>query len=144
MAIFNPNWAGSFSVRLLGTRYLKNYTDNTLTAPIDTAGENSGDGPAEWRWNASLTYNLEPFSGTLAARGVSSGVYDNAMIECTVGCPTATIDHQTINENDIDGAVYFDLSLNYTFMLGNGDSNMEAFFNIKNIFNKDPVIVAGG
>ncbi len=36
-------------------------------------------------------------------------MYSNAMIECTTGCPEATIANPTINENDLAGAIYLDL-----------------------------------
>ncbi len=47
---------GNLTLRALGTHYIKNYTDNTITLPTDTAGQNTGGGPASWRWNTSLTY----------------------------------------------------------------------------------------
>jgi outer membrane receptor protein involved in Fe transport len=145
LSIFNDGWDGNFVVRVLATRFLKNYTDNTLTMPLDTAGQNTGGGPPDWRWSASLGYNNDPFTATVTARGVSSGVYGNNFIECTSGCPVSTIDHPTINDNHIPGATYFDLSLSYTILTGRNESlQMQTFFNVRNITNKDPVIVAGG
>jgi outer membrane receptor protein involved in Fe transport len=140
---------GNLVFRALGTHFLENYTNNTLTLPTDTAGQNTGGGPADWRWNASLTYDVNPISGTFNARGVSSGTYGNAFIECTSGCPVSTTDHPTISTNHLPGAVYFDVSLKYSLMVGQGEGNgeeteVQAFLNVRNITNKDPVIVAGG
>ncbi|HEY4368038.1 MAG TPA: TonB-dependent receptor [Steroidobacteraceae bacterium] len=147
MSIFSNSLSGDFMIRLLATNFLKNYTDNTVSLPLDVAGQNTaGTGSTpDWRWTASFTYNLEPFSATLAARGVSAGTYGNNFIECSSGCPVSTIDHPTINDNHIPGATYLDLSLSYTMLLGKDESTqMQTFFNIRNITNKDPVIVAGG
>jgi len=141
MDIFGIGLPGDFALHGIATRYLKNYWDDTLTEPTDSVGENAGSGPPKWRWNASFTYNLMPFSGTFAARGISSGVYSNKNIECTSGCPAYTSAHPTINNNHLAGAVYFDLSLNYTI---GDDDTLETFLNVKNLTNKDPVIVAGG
>src|SRR5687768_8280879 len=54
-------------LRALASHYLKNFRDTGLTAPTDTAGENSGGGPASWRWQAAATYDGAPFSATLTA-----------------------------------------------------------------------------
>lgn len=145
MSIFNADWNGTFRLHGLATHYMKNYTDDTLTPPRDSSGQNAGDGPPDWRWNASLTYDLSRFSGTLSARGVSSGVYNNAFIECTSGCPVSTTANPTINNNQIDGATYYDMALNYTILDGVlNNSKVELFANVRNVFNKDPEVVANG
>jgi outer membrane receptor protein involved in Fe transport len=145
LSTFNSGWGGDLLLRALGTHFLKNYTNNTLTPPLDTAGENVVAGTPSWRWNASITYNNEPVSATFMARGVSAGVYGNNFIQCTAGCPASTIDNPTINDNHLAGAIYFDLSLGYTMQVGHGDdASLEMFLNIRNLANKDPVIVAGG
>ena len=145
LSVFHDSFNGDLVVRALATHFIKNYTNNTLTLPIDSAGQNTGGGPPKWRWNTSVTYSNNPFSGTFSARGVSAGTYGNNLIECTSGCPTSTIDHPTININHISGAVYFDVAMSYTLMMGSGASTeVQTFFNVRNLTNKDPVIVAGG
>jgi len=73
-------------------------------------------------------------------RGLSGGTIDNAYIECTTGCPLSTSTHRTIDNNHIDGQFWFDLSTSYKFEVGDA-SEVEAFLNIKNIFNSDPTLV---
>ena len=136
-------WDGDLTLRFLATHFIKDYSDNGINTPTDTAGENTSSGPPSWRWNGSMNYTYEDFGISLNARGISSGVYSNAFIECTSGCPTSTVANPTISENDIAGAVYFDASLNYKFLLAE-TTEAEAFFNVKNIMNTDPVLVAGG
>ena len=114
---------------------------------IDGRGVNSDEGgiglgsalsAPKYRFLTSLTYDLDPVSVGLTMRGVSSGVYNNAFIECDGDCPAATSLHPTINENDIDGANYFDLSFSYKMEMG------EVFFVTENLLNEDPALVAGG
>lgn len=145
LSTINSGLDGTLTVRALATRFLKNYTNNTLTLPLDTAGQNTGGGPPDWRWSASVGYGNDPYSATFTARGVSSGVYGNNFIECTSGCPASSVDYPTISNNHIAGATFFDLSFSYTALAGSDDSmQVQTFINVKNIANKDPVIVAGG
>jgi outer membrane receptor protein involved in Fe transport len=138
------DWGGNLTIRALATHYLKNYSNNVVTPPTDSVGQNSGSGPAHWRWNANVDYDNEALSVGLGARGVSAGVYSNTNIECTSGCPTSTVANRTVNVNYLPGAVYFDFSLSYKIVNEGPANSVEAFLNIKNIANTDPVIVAGG
>lgn len=137
---------GTVILRALATRFLENYRNDTVSVPTDTAGENYGtNGSPDWRWSAMLGYDNDTFGLSLTARGVSAGVYSNAMIECQTNCPAATIANPTINENDLAGAVYLDLAATYEWLTGeNDDTVVEFFLNVKNIANKDPVIAVGG
>ncbi len=135
-----PLGRGDLMARVLGTRYLKNETDDGVNPSRDTAGQNTAGGPPDWRWTAMLNYSLEPMNVNLTARGVSSGVYDNRFIECTSGCPTSTINNVTVTENDIKGQVFFDVSFNYDVSLGAADMNL--FLNVRNVLDSDPRVVA--
>src|SRR5690606_22471256 len=134
---------GDLSARVLASHYIENYRDDTLTAPTDTAGENYGGGPPDWRYSLSLNYQREALALGLRARGVSSGVYGNSFIECQADCPTSTIEHPTIKSNKLKGALYLDLSASYTFALGE-QAELQTFLNVSNLANKDPVIAVGG
>ena len=137
------SWNGDFAVRALATHYLENYSSNGINKPTDTAGQNTGNGPPSWRWNASLSYTNALVTLDLTARGVSSGVYLNSNVECTSGCPVSTSDNRTINDNRIPGAIYFDTSLTYKFGIGE-KAGGELYLNIRNLANKDPAIVGTG
>jgi outer membrane receptor protein involved in Fe transport len=121
-----------------------------LTPPLDVSGVNTSTGTPKWRWNASLTYSLNPFTATLAARGVSAGKYANNLIECSSGCPVGrqppeTLNYPTINDNHLAGEIFFDLSVGYTVPMGKDDnSELNLFLNVRNLTNRDPVIAAGG
>ena len=135
------SWNGDLSLHGTATRYIKNYSDNGIDEPTDTAGENGGNNPPDWRYTVSLSYDNDTIRSSLTARGVSSGVYSNSYVECTTGCPRSTIAHRTIDKNDIAGAMYWDASVTYRFGIGE-DTAAEAFLNVQNIANKDPAVVA--
>src|SRR5262249_32848371 len=101
-------WAGNIGLHGNATLYFKNYTNNGLSTPTDSAGQNAGGSPPDWRFTATLSYNLDPVTASFTGRAVSSGTYNNSWITCTSGCPTSTIDNMTINDNHIAGAFYMD------------------------------------
>jgi iron complex outermembrane receptor protein len=147
MSVFNADWGGDLIIRGLATHYLRDYQDNSLAPPTNTVGANisgTNGGPPKWRWNVTASYINDPLNVTFAARGVSAGTYGNNLIECSISCPVSTVNNPTINSVNIAGAVYFDASISYKFDLGESGSRMEVFFNVKNLFDRDPAIVAGG
>ncbi|MGE3334584.1 MAG: TonB-dependent receptor plug domain-containing protein [Rhodospirillaceae bacterium] len=135
---------GDFALRFMATHFISRWESNGLSVPREYAGENSGSATAtpNWRWRASAAYTSDVFDLSLVARGVSSGVYLNSNIECQTGCPVSTVNNRTQEDNHINGAIYFDTSMAYKFAISEMD--MEAFFNVRNVFNQDPEIVAPG
>ena len=135
---------GGLVLQALATHYMTAFVDNLINPPSNTVGENDGSEPPDWLYRVSATYSRDRFTTTLTARGVSDGVYDNDYIVCAPGtCPPSNSVNRTVNKNDIDGAVYFDLSAAYNIPFGN-DSNLELFATIRNIANTDPEIVHQG
>ena len=134
-------WAGNFTIRALATRYIKQLQDQgTGIGLINTVG---GGNVRKWKYTISATYDLEPFRANLTARGFNSGVYATSNIECVTGCPVSTAANVTQNINYLPGATYFDLTLRYQFLQSDaGEADM--FFNIRNLMDKDPAIVAQG
>lgn len=139
------SWDGNLSVRVLATRFLRNYTNSGVPGliPVETAGQNTGSGPPNWRYQGTIQYSNETITAQLVGRGVSGGKYANAWIECTSGCPTATTNNPTVNYNHVDGALYFDTTFTYKFSLGES-SKEELSLSIRNIMNSDPVPVHQG
>jgi len=139
-----PVMEGNLTLRILATRFLKNYTNDGITPPTDTVGTNGVNGTLRnslprWRYVASVGWDQDPVQVTLSARGISSGVYNTSYIECTTACPTSTVANMTINDNHVPGAIYFDT--NITVKLPN---QIEAYLAVDNIANKDPAQVAFG
>ncbi|MFT2092476.1 TonB-dependent receptor plug domain-containing protein [Paraglaciecola sp. 2405UD69-4] len=130
---------GDLKLRFLATNYLESITDNGVTA-IDSAGANTTSTP-DWKYRASATYTLDDMTFDLSARGVSDGVLSNAYIECSSNCPESSAPNYTINDNSVDGEVYFDFYAAKSFSFS-GDTEAEFFLSIRNMFNTDPADVA--
>ncbi len=134
---------GELSLRALGTYYIENVSDNGIDAPNDAAGVNAGGGIPTFTYRATLNYTFDGGFGIgLVGRGFSDGVYDNDYIECTSGCPASGPVVRTINTNTIAGIFYVDANLNYEFEAG--PAMGELFFAVRNLFDRDPVLVGNG
>lgn len=139
-----PAFGGDVSIRLLATRFLKNYSNDGITPATDTVGTNGTNGTLrnslpKWRYLATIGYDIDPLSLSLTARGFSVGVYNTSYVECSTNCPVSTAANMTINNNRLPGATYFDA--NVTVKLHKG---VDAYLAIDNIANKDPAQMAFG
>jgi iron complex outermembrane recepter protein len=139
-----PMFDGGLTVRLFATRYIKNYSNDGITPPIDTVGTNGTNGTLKnslpkWRYSATVGFDRDPVALSVTARGFSAGVYNTSYIECTSACPTSTVANMTINDNHLPGAIYFDA--NVTVKL---TDQIETFLSVDNIANKDPYQMAFG
>lgn len=130
---------GNIALRLMATNYLEN-SSVTNGVKTDIVGQNTGTVP-DWRWTASASWSYTDWRVGLSARGISSGVYNNYYVECTTGCPVSNTRNVTVSENDIKGAVYLDTSISKDFSFGE-KSTANVFLNVRNLLNKDPVVVA--
>jgi len=135
---FNSNWDGDLTFRLLATNYLENSTDLPDPSAIDTdtVGENRFRGPPDWKYWAQVMYDHGPANVTLAARGISDGVYNNNYFECSSDCPTSTNALTTIDDNSIAGAFYVDAAFSYQF-----NDATSGFLSVSNLLDKDPAQV---
>jgi iron complex outermembrane recepter protein len=134
---------GSLDLHANATRYLESTVDSGISAALDFVGENGGNNPPRWSFNSTLTYTLSPFRAAITARGFSSGTMFGNFVECTSGCPASTAAHPTVNYNRMPGRVYLDLAFSYDFTLGDR-RKATAFFNVRNLANKDPGLTAQG
>ena len=135
--------SGNLQLRALATKYMENFVDDGIVVPTDSVGSNSGDGPPDHIYRLSARYRTGPYSLTLIGRGVSSGVYNTAWVECTSSCPRSNSFNRTINNNKIDGQFVMDANLTYAIERDDALS-YEVFLNIRNMLDKDPPIVAPG
>ncbi len=129
---------GEVQLRALATRYLERSTDTGAGPVVDTVGSN-GDGPPELKYTMTGTYRLDDLRVSLTGRGLSSGVIDATYVECKTGCPRSTVFNRTIDNNQMDGAVFFDLSVSYQLsQILNNES--ELFLVVQNLTDKDPEV----
>jgi outer membrane receptor protein involved in Fe transport len=68
---------------------------------------------------------------TLIWRRISSGVFSNSFFDNSAG-------PLTVDNNHINGADYFDLTVQYSPFR---DQKLELYASIKNMFNKNPPVV---
>ena len=138
-----PVGPGDLTLRALGTYTIENVSDNGIDAPNDAAGVNAFGGVPTFTYRASAGYQFDTgFAVVLVGRGFTDGVYDNDYIECTSGCPPTDPTRRTINDNDIDGTFYLDANFTYEFTVA--QTQVEALFAVKNVFDTDPVLVGIG
>ncbi|MFP5391556.1 MAG: TonB-dependent receptor domain-containing protein [Gammaproteobacteria bacterium] len=127
--------AGKLTVRALATHTITFLQNSGVvnTIPSELAGMNLGNVP-RWKVHFSQSWDNDKVSLTLAERWVSSGKYSNEYIECQTGCPVSTPQHQTIFDNHMKGAFYWDIGASYKF-----SNNLTAFVKVDNVGNTDPV-----
>ncbi len=135
---------GNLTLRAVVSHYIDNITNNGINAPVDLAGQNAGGGDAtpSWNYRLSANYDTESWSLNVVGRGFSDGVYSNNFIECQTSCPLSSPDFRTINDNDIDGQWYLDMSLTKRFEIA--QKQAEVFVYVRNVLNTDPVLVGNG
>ncbi|OYW49625.1 MAG: hypothetical protein B7Y36_02545 [Novosphingobium sp. 28-62-57] len=133
---------GNFTLRALASHAIELTTDNGVTLNTNAAGQNTGALPS-WTYRFTAAYEFNSgFTIQGVARGVSGGVYNNNYIVCTTDCPLSTADNRTVNLNSIPGAFFFDMNASYNFEVAGVKT--QAFLSIRNLTNKDPVLVGNG
>jgi iron complex outermembrane receptor protein len=138
------DWTGSLTTRVLATLYTKKYSDNGVDTPVDYVGSHQGFvgaqafvGVPSWRLFAQVSYANGPVTVGVAMRATSADKLVNSAVVCTSGCPASTIANNTVDFNDMPSATYFDASITYKFPT---ETDIEGFFGVKNITNKDPTL----
>ena len=149
------DWNGTLSARVLAS-YLYDMIINAGfgAAPFNYAGQ-SGPTAAfggfntspKWQGNAYLTYSTGPFTGTVQARYIGPGKYEVVDgiggIAVGPGDPGySTTNPNSISNNHVPSAVYFNLYLAYKLPVAN--NGLEIFGSINNLLNKNPPIAPGG
>ena len=92
----------------------------------------------KFRSTASATYSDAVFDATVTWRHVGPGVYNNAFIACTSGCPAG---NNTISGNSIDANDLIDLG--FALRPFSSNRSAEIFFAVDNVFNKAPPLIYG-
>jgi iron complex outermembrane receptor protein len=137
LASLVDSWNGNVTLRLMGTRYIENVSEDGFTEPDDSVGTTGGT--PETVLTGSVSYDLNSFSTTLTTRYFSDTVMDNDYIVCQTNCPTSTTFARTFDQLGVDGGMYFDLAMSYRFeQLFGAAANARLYFNVRNLTNKDP------
>ena len=116
---------GTLSARVLATWLNENSTTQRGALKRDVAGE-TGDGSLpEFKSTTYLRYAKGPFSLFAQERFIGSGSLDFDDVEGV-----------TIDDNSVDSRYYTDMGL--TFGPERSGVNWELFFNVQNLFDRDP------
>ncbi|MHB1207350.1 MAG: TonB-dependent receptor domain-containing protein [Rhodospirillaceae bacterium] len=140
----NDSWGGTVGLRVLATHFLKNYTNTGLVPPTDTVGSvGLSTSIPNWRYTINLTYSNDPVSFSLTGRGFTGGNTNNSYVECASGCRATSSFAETINNNHMNGAFYWDANISYKIPTGEAGET-QLFLTVRNLTNKDPEIFAQG
>ncbi len=133
--------AGDLNFRLLATRTFESAA-NLFGVVTDRAGETGGAGIPDWLINLYTNWSRGPLSMTLTTRYIAEGKYNRLFtgpdspnyvaVNPTTGAPIVN----TINDNIVKKAVYFNLNGSYSFT--RGDTKMQVFGSMNNLFDKEP------
>ncbi|RIV80469.1 TonB-dependent receptor [Aurantiacibacter xanthus] len=137
-----PVGPGALTLRGLATYTIENVSDSGFEVD-DIAGVNAGGGIPTLVYRVSAGYAFDNgLSAVFVGRGFGDGVYDNDWIACTTGCPASDNLNRTINTNSINGTFYLDSNFTYDFEIGGVEAT--ALFAVKNLFDRDPVLIGNG
>lgn len=94
------------------------------------------------RITSSLSYRYGPVTAFLQGRWIDGGILDRNLVESdhAIIDPVTNRRVATIDDNTIPSTFYTDLNLSYT---GGRDENLEVYFNVTNLFDREPVLVPG-
>lgn len=136
---------GTLTLRALATHAISFVTNSGIpgTIPVESAGVNLGNpvssaGIPDWKVKLTQGWDTDKFGVMIAQRWISDGVYSNEYIECQTNCPISTVTRQTIDNNQIKGALYVDIGGTYR-----ATDNVSAYFAVDNLLNKDPEAAPG-
>lgn len=131
---------GALTLRALATHAISFVTNSGIpgTIPVESAGVNLGNpvssaGIPDWKVKLTQGWETDKFGLMIAQRWISDGVYSNEYIECQTNCPVSTVTRQTIDNNDMKGALYVDLGGTYR-----ATDSVTAYFAVDNVLDKDP------
>jgi outer membrane receptor protein involved in Fe transport len=135
---------GTLDFNLLATRLEHLKTTDVTGLSIERAGvsgnnvSGGGAGLPYWQMNGLLTYATGPLSLSLETRWIGAGLFDSTLIGpdqpgYNINLPNS------INNNRVAGAVYFNLGARYRLKEVRGNA-LELFFGVQNLANRDPPV----
>jgi outer membrane receptor protein involved in Fe transport len=119
-------------------------------APINYHGQSGPVGAfggfntsPDWQANAWLTYNRSRLTTTLEMKYVGSGSLSVLRFDSPIGASTNTLQN-SISDNSVDSRLYLSWAGSYDFELRSGENQLQLFWSINNLLDKDPPVAPGG
>ncbi len=133
---------GQLGFRLLAA-HVEEITTETFGVAVDRAGQTGGLGSTalpKWLFRANASFSRDPWSVTVQARYIDSGVLDAQRFDPSDSGYSSTLFNST-NDNHVAGATYFNLFGNID--LTQSGPNVQLFAAITNLFDKEPPFAPG-
>ncbi|HEX7081556.1 MAG TPA: TonB-dependent receptor [Gammaproteobacteria bacterium] len=124
--------AGTLSTRFLGSWLDENSIKSPGAPRDDRAGEVGGMALPKRKFTAHLGYGVGPVDVFLQGRWIDGGVLNRFYVEGV-----------DIDDNSVPSIFYTDLHFSYSGSFAGG-GNWQAFAQISNLFNREPVPTPGG
>jgi outer membrane receptor protein involved in Fe transport len=138
-----PSLGGTLTLNWNQSFYLKGTRDPGLPGSFVSYNDPT------WRAVANVSYRNGPWAAGVTARIAPDNAFtyesDPQIIECESGCPlisTLPANMQTQNFVYREDSTFIDANLAYSFEVGR--ANMQAYVNVRNLLNRDPVHVPSG
>ena len=97
----------------------------------------------DWQVNAWVTYQHARFTTTLETRYIGSGILNALRFDSPPGAATNT-QLNSISDNSVDSRIYLSWSGSYDFQPQTSDHQLQLFWAINNLLDKDPPVAPGG
>jgi iron complex outermembrane recepter protein len=97
----------------------------------------------DWQANAWLTYSHSRFATTLEMKYIGSGTQNVLRFDSPIGAATNTLPN-SISDNSVDSRIYLAWAGSYDFETRADDNQLQLFWSINNLLDKDPPIAPGG
>jgi iron complex outermembrane receptor protein len=145
-----PLGEGDLNLRVISSYLYDMIVDTGLgDAPINYQGQSGPVGAfggfntsPEWQANAWLTYSRSRFSTTLETKYIGSGTLNVLRFESPIGSASNT-QMNSISDNSVDSRIYLSWTGSYDFQRS-GDGQLQLFWAINNLLDKDPPVAPGG
>jgi iron complex outermembrane recepter protein len=132
------SWDGNLAIRVVATNVMDRITDSGIAGPTQFLNAAGVASSPRWGVNTQVTYSLDRFRLTFINRYLSRSLQSNTLLACSTNCPTIS-GFQTVDVNSLPSYFLSNLTATYRFY-EDGENNAEAFFNVDNLFDKDPPV----
>jgi outer membrane receptor protein involved in Fe transport len=150
---YNVPLAGgdSLNLRVISSYLYDMIIDTGLgDAPINYHGQSGPVGAfggfntsPDWQANAWLTYSRSRFTTTLETKYIGAGTLSALRFESPIGAATNT-QINSISDNSVESRIYLSWTGSYDFEPRNSENQLQLFWAINNLLDKDPPVAPGG
>jgi len=146
-----PLQSGGLNVRVLSSYLYDMIIDTGLgDAPINYSGQSGPVGAfggfntsPDWQANIWLTYSRSRFTTTLETKYIGEGTLSALRFESPIGSATNT-QINSISDNTVDSRIYVSWTGSYDLRPGDSGNQLQLFWAVNNLFDKDPPVAPGG